>query len=76
MNIQKLMQASKMKDEFVRNHPMMPKFFDKMKKVGIEENDIVELIVKKTDGEDYAANIKVKKSDIELLNELMQLRSK
>jgi len=75
MNIQKLMQLSKRKDEFVDNHPMVPRFLQKIKKEGLEENDIIEIMVKKTNGEEYTANIKVKNSDLILFNEIMELRN-
>ncbi len=71
MNIQQLLQLNKMKATFTKNHPMMGKYFKKIQQVGIEEGDVIEIVLKKNDGESYPANIKVKQSDLELLNQVM-----
>lgn len=75
MNIQKLLQLKGMKNKFVKNHPMFPKFISKIKQVGLEENDLIEIIVKKTNGETYTSNIKISTSDLELLEQVMELGS-
>jgi hypothetical protein len=75
MNVQQLMQLNGMKNKFTKNHPMVPKFLKKIRKDGLEVNDVIEITVKKENGEDCTANIKIQESDLELLNQLMTLGS-
>lgn len=75
MNLQQLMKINGMRQKFTRNHPMVPKFLKKVKKDGLEVNDILEITVKKENGEDCTANIKIQEEDLELLNQLMELGS-
>lgn len=75
MNVQQLMQLNGMKNKFIKNHPMVPKFLKKIRKDGLEVNDVIEITVKKENGEDCTANIKIQESDLELLNQLMTLGS-
>lgn len=75
MNVQQIMKINGMRHKFVKNHPMIPKFIKKIQKDGLEVNDIIEITVKKENGEDCTANIKINESDLELLNQLMELGS-
>lgn len=75
MDIRKLMQLKNMKNQFVNNHPMFPAFLKKIRQEGLEENDVIEVSVMKKNGETYTSNIKIKKSDLELLNQVMDMGS-
>ena len=47
-----------------------------MKLMGINEGDVIEITVTKSDGTPVTANMKVQKSDLELLEELKGLGGK
>lgn len=75
MDIQKLMQMNSMKNKFTKNHPMVPKFIKKIRKDGLEIDDVIEIKVIKKNGEECTANIKIMGTDLELLNQLMEMGS-
>lgn len=70
MNLNKMLEFKKMKDDFEQNHPMMPKYLKKIKEVGLEVDDVVEIVVKKKNGEVYPANIKINEADLESFREI------
>lgn len=60
-------------DTFKRNHPKFPDFLKAVKKRGICEGTEVLISVTYPDGQNLKAGLKLKQSDIELLNSLGQL---
>ena len=60
-------------DTFKRNHPKFPDFLKAVKKRGISEGTEVLISVTYPDGQNLKAGLKLKQSDIELLNSLGQL---
>ena len=70
--IMKLMGA---KNKFVGNHPKFAAFFKTIVSQGIEEGAVIDITVTKPDGTPITANMKVLKSDLELVEELKNLAS-
>ena len=70
MNPMALMKLMSAKNKFNANHPKVGAFFKAAFGSGLQEGTILELTVTKPDGEKMTTNLKVKPSDLELLNEL------
>ena len=73
MSMMKMMQA---KNKFTENHPKFVQFLGAAFSGGIEEDTIIEISVEKPGQNRITSNIKVKKSDLELLEELKNLAGK
>ncbi len=69
-SILKLMSA---KNQFTENHPKFAAFLQAMFAKGIEEGTVIEVKVMKPGQDAVTANMKVQKSDLELLQELREL---
>lgn len=72
-SILKLMSA---KNRFTENHPKFAAFLQAMFSKGIEEGTVIEVKVMKPGQDAVTANMKVQKSDLELLQELRELSGK
>ena len=73
MSMMKMMQA---KNKFTENHPKFVQFLSAAFSGGIEEDTIIEISVEKPGQNSITSNIKVKQSDLELLEELKNLAGK
>lgn len=73
MSMMKMMQA---KNKFTENHPKFVQFLGAAFSGGIEEDTIIEISVEKPGQNRITSNIKVKQSDLELLEELKNLAGK
>ena len=73
MSMMKMMQA---KNKFTENHPKFVAFLSAAFSGGMEEGTIIELSVEKPGQSRMTTNIKVKQSDLELLEELKTLAGK
>ena len=73
MSMMKMMQA---KNKFTENHPKFVQFLGAAFSGGIEEDTIIEISVQKPGQNIMTSNIKVKQSDLELLEELKNLAGK
>lgn len=71
-----IMKIKGLKDKFVENHPKFPLFLNAVYAKGLKENSIVEISITRPDGEKMVSNIKLNKSDIEMLNELQNITGK
>ena len=76
MNPMDLMKIMRAKNQFQANHPKFGAFLKAAFAGGIQEGTILELTVTKPDGEKMTTNIKVKQSDLELLQELQNMARK
>lgn len=68
--IMKMMNA---KNKFTENHPKFVAFLSAVFSGGIEEGTIIEITVTKPNQEPITTNMKVKQSDLELMQELQEL---
>ena len=76
MNPAAMMKIMKAKNQFTANHPKFVPFLKAAFEGGIAEDTIIEISVEKPGGNRMTTNIKVKQSDLELLNELQSLAGK
>lgn len=68
-----LMKLMSAKNKFDANHPKLKNYFSAVKEKGIYEDTIIQLKITNPNDEPMVANIKVKQSDLELLEELGSL---
>ncbi len=68
--IMKIMGA---KNKFTENHPKFAAFFGDVISGGIPEGTVIEITVTKPGQEPMVTNMKVKKSDLELMRDLQDL---
>lgn len=73
MNPMKLLQLKSAWDRFTNNHPKFPKFLSSLHRRAMQEGTIIEFKVTTPDGEEMAANLKIKADDLALFNELKDL---
>ncbi len=73
LNPASLMKIMSAKNVFEGNHPKFVAFVKAVFSKGIEEGTVMEITVTKPGQEPMTANIKVKQSDLELLQELKEL---
>lgn len=69
--IMKLMNA---KNRFVAAHPKFASFFNYFMSSGIQEGTIIEVTITKPGENPVTSNMKVTASDLELVNELKNLK--
>ena len=70
-NIMKLMGA---KNKFQKTHPKVVAFFGKIIREGVPEGSVITMSVEKPDGTKTETNMRVQPSDLELLEELKNLK--
>lgn len=73
MNPLKLLQLKNAWDRFKGSHPKFPKFLTALYQKGMKEGTVIEFRVTTPEGEEMAANLKLKEDDIELFEELKNL---
>lgn len=73
MNPATIMKVMNAKNKFTENHPKFVAFLSAMFGSGIQEGTIIELTVTKPGEEPVTTNIKVKQSDLDLMDELKNL---
>ncbi len=60
-------------DAFTGNHPKLPRFFHAVFSRPMEEGTVIEMIVKRPNGDTVASNIKLTASDLELIEQLKEM---
>ena len=73
MDINSLLSLRQAWHSFRQNHPKFPDFLKAVKKRGITEGTEILICVTYPDGQNLKAGLKLKQSDIELLDSLGQL---
>ena len=73
MNPAKLFKIKGSWDKFVKNHPKFPQFIDAVKDTGLEEGSVIAITVTTSEGKELSTNIKVTRSDKEMLSDLTEL---
>lgn len=74
MNLESMFKARQAWSEFKRNHPKVPVFMDNVQNKGYCEDMEIAIAVRYPDGTEYKTGIRVKPSDLEMLNMLKTLR--
>lgn len=62
------------KESFIMNHPKFPQFLTAVQKEALKEGTIIEFHVTTPEGKTLDSNIKLKESDLELLQELLEMK--
>ncbi|MCR4781211.1 MAG: hypothetical protein K5851_00480 [Lachnospiraceae bacterium] len=68
------MKVMQLKNKFENNHPKTVLFAKKVVMSGLPEGTVIEMTVTKPGGEPITANMKVTEDDLEMMNELKNLR--
>ena len=68
-----IFKIKSMWDDFTGNHPKFPRFLRAAVSQSMEEGTIIEMIIKRPNGDTLASNIKLTTSDLELINQLRQM---
>lgn len=74
-NMGMVMQLMNAWNTFSQNHKKFPMFLKAVESRGIKEDTVVDIAITFPDGEKLETNIKVCASDLELFNQLKNLRS-
>lgn len=74
MNTAALFKLMGAKSKFEQAHPGVSKFIGDIYSQGLEEGSVVEITITKPDGSKMTTNMKIQASDLEMLNELKNLR--
>lgn len=73
MNPASIMKIMNAKNKFTENHPKFVAFLNAVFSTGITEGTVIEITVTKPGEEAITTNMKVKQSDLDLLNELKDI---
>ncbi|MCR5277829.1 MAG: hypothetical protein K6E19_00130 [Lachnospiraceae bacterium] len=71
---QDILKIMAMKNQFEGNHPKMVSFFKDMATKGVKEGTVIEITVTDPDGNPTTASMKVQASDVEMIEQLKNLR--
>jgi hypothetical protein len=74
MNMGSVMKLMNLQNRFVQTHPKFAAFFQNVLAQGIEEGSVIEITVTRPDGTATTGNMRVQASDLEMLQELKNLR--
>ncbi len=73
MNPIMFLQLKNSWDTFKKKHPKFPLFLKKISTEAILENSIIEIHVTTPEGKTYSSNLKVTKTDVELVEQIKEL---
>lgn len=73
MNPSSIMKIMNAKNKFTENHPKFVAFLNAVFSRGIIEGTVIEITVTRPGEEAITTNMKVKQSDLELMNELKDI---
>ena len=62
-------------ETFRRNHPKFPLFLNAVSQDALVEGTIIEINVTTPEGKNYCTNVKLKSSDLELMETLKNMKS-
>ena len=69
-----IMKLMGMKAKFESAHPKFVAFIKNVAARGVSEGDILEVTITRADGEKTTANLRVTADDVEMVNEIKNLR--
>lgn len=73
MNPASIMKIMNAKNKFTENHPKFVAFLNAVFSAGIVEDTVIEITVTRPGEDPITTNMKVKQSDLDLLNELRDI---
>lgn len=74
MNPMDILQLKASLDTLKENHPKFLQFLQVVSAKGIKEDTIIEVTVQTPEGENYNSNLRVTRSDLELIQKIRQLK--
>ncbi len=74
MNPALIMKLAELKSTFEREHPRFVMFLKDVFSNGISEGSVIEIKVTGPDGKEVTTNMKVKQSDLEMIEALKNLK--
>ncbi|MCQ2546341.1 MAG: hypothetical protein MJ161_02185 [Clostridia bacterium] len=72
-NFQMLATAKQSKEKFMKNHPKVEPFLDKVNKKGFCEGQEIAIAVRYPDGEEFKCGIKISAEDMDMMELLKSL---
>ncbi len=75
MNPQAIMKLMSMKNKFQADHPRFTAFIGNLFRTGIAEGSVIEISLTTPNGETTTTNMKVNQSDLDMFQELKNLRN-
>ncbi len=72
-NMAQMMRLMGAWNKFKTNHPKFPAFMKAVQKRGFKEDMVIEIVITEPDGEKIETSLKVKQSDVELLEEIKHI---
>lgn len=72
INPMKLLQYKGMWEQFIANHPKLPKFFEVVSKEALETGTVIEISVTTAEGKNYVSNIRLTESDMEFIRKVKE----
>lgn len=69
-----LMKLMGMRNKFTNAHPRFVAFLNDITRQGVSEGDVIEVSLIKSDGTKTTANLKVNKDDVEMVNDIKNMR--
>lgn len=73
MNPASMIKIMNAKNKFTENHPKFVAFLNTIFSTGVTEGTVIEITVTRPGEEPITTNMKVKQSDLDLMNELKDL---
>lgn len=74
MDFKAIMKVRQAWETFVQNHPKFPVFANAVKEKGISEGTLVKIEITNPDGQEMKIALKVKQSDLEMIELLKSLQ--
>lgn len=74
INPMTLLKMKNIWSKFEANHPKFPLFLKAVSQAGLAEDSIIEINITTADGKNFASNLKIKPEDMELLEEIKNIR--
>lgn len=68
-----IFKMKSMWDEFTANHPKLPRFLQAAASRSLEEGTVIEMTIRRPDGETITSNVKLTASDMALLEQLKEM---
>lgn len=68
-----IFKMKSMWDEFTVNHPKFPRFIQAVASQRLEEGTVIEMTIRRPDGDTLTSNVKLTASDLALIDQLKEL---
>lgn len=76
MNPRRMLELAKLQQRFKKNHPKVVPFLKAASEKALQEGSVIEISVTTPEGKVMRTNLKVKPEDLEIVEQLKQMRKK